>query len=187
MFLTPDSGKVLFTLICVVFSCFSFSLISCDAEESAPGTGKAAPVVEEELKNPGLEHLKEKASGGTPESMREYIRALERELEKLSKKYPQATIKDVRIGRNKKNMDIDVTFSIKNRKGIKSFIKGYLFYRRKGGGKFEQARKNGVPIFISREFTPENVTETRKVEDSMPYADLNVGQPRDLRFDFYIY
>ena len=185
MFATMNSGKVVFTLMCVVFSCFLFFLMSCDTNSDIQ-TEKRAVEVSEKLENTKLElePIADELWRQTPESVREYIRNLEKLVEKL----PQATIENVEIKPKKSNMDINVTFNIKNRKDIECFVNGYLFQRRKKGERFEKLEnKKGKPISISEKFTPKRVTETQTVKFSISYAELNVTQRRELQFDFYIY
>lgn len=177
MFATTNSGKVVFTLICIVFSCFLFFLMSCD-------TNSDIQAEKPENTKPELEPIADELWQQTPESVREYIINLEKLVEKL----PQATIENVEIKPKKSNMDIDVTFNIKNRKDIECSVTGYLYQRRKEGKKFEKLEdKKGKHISISKKFTPKLVTERRTVTLSISYAELNVTQQRELKFDFYIY
>ena len=193
MLATMGSGKVAFTLICVVFSCFSFLLMSCDTDDdiqelrdARDQAEKRAVEVAEEPENTKreLEPLTEELWRQTPERVREYIKKLEKLVEKL----PQATIKEVRLDRKKKDMDVYVRFNIKNRKNIECFVNGYFFQRRKKGEKFEKLiDENEKPISISEKFTAEHVTESRTVKFSISYAELHVTQPRELSIVFYIY
>ena len=185
MFATMDSGKVVFTLICVVFICFLFFLMSCDTNSDIQAEKHAVEVAEElENTKPELEPITDELWRQTPESVREYIR----DLEKLVEKLPQAKIENVQIDPKKKDMDIYVRFNIKNRKDIECSVNGYLFQRRKKGEKFEKLEdKKEKPISISEKFTPKLVRDTRTVKFSISYAELNVTQRRELRFDFYIY
>ena len=196
MFATMNSGKVLLTLICIVFSCFSLTLISCGTDSEtlrAERAEKLAAKLERELENTQaeLERLKEELNPSTPERLKdtpERLRERIRELEELVEKLPQANIENVRIDQRKKDMDIYVKFNIKNRKDIECFVEGDLFQRRKEGEKFEKLEdKKGKPISISEKFTPKDVEETQTVKLSISYAELNVTQRRELKFDFHIY
>ena len=96
---------------------------------------------------------------------------------------PQATITNVRIAEKKKDIDILVTFSIKNRKNSKGLVIA-SFYFANG----QPLRNRNGPISISEEFTPKQVNEKeRTVKLSMSYAELNIAQPSKLQFRFRIY
>lgn len=181
-----NSRKVLFVLICVVLSSFSFSMIGCDGDVQALRAARARAEQRAETAEKELARVKSELAGvkteleeGIPESMRKRIR----ELEKLIEKLPQATIRDVKIDEKKKNIDITVKFDIKNRKGIEGSVKGY-FYFQDGPALLD---KNGVPISISKDFTPKGVAETQTVKLSTSHAELNIKQPYDLKFTFSIY
>lgn len=114
MFATMNSDKVLFTLICIGFSCFSFALMSCDTNSdmqelraARDRAEKRAAAVTAELKDTKteLERVKAELRRGIPESAQKRII----ELEKLVEKLPQATIENVRVDPKKKDMDIYVT------------------------------------------------------------------------------
>ena len=110
--------------------------------------------------------------------------AEKKKLEQLVSLVPQVEIKDVRTDVKKKEMDISVIFSIKNRKDIKGWVYAYFYFQ--DGEKLEN--KKGKPIFIRKEFTPKSVTvETQPVKLSMPYDKLNTSQPSKLKFDVRIY
>ena len=190
---TMDSGKVLFTLIYAVFSCFSFSLIGCGTDSEIQELRSAlerAEKSEAEMAEE-LERLKKEWRRPLSGSGQKRVAELKKrvaELEKLVEKLPQATIEGIRIDQKKKNIDISVTFNIKNRKGIKCFVNGYFFQRRHSSEKFKELQdKKGSPISISEEFTPKRVIETRTVKFSISHAELNVSQARELRFDSHIY
>lgn len=207
MFATMNSGKVVFTLIYLIFSCFSFSLMSCNTDSDIQGLRAALNRAEEreaevtaELKDTKaeLERVKVELRSGIPENEQKRIIELEKlvenkqkrivELEKLVEKVPQATIEKVKIDQKNNNMDIHVTFSIENRKDIECFVIGSLYQRRTKIEKFQKLEnKNGDPISISERFTPKRVTETQTVKLSISYAELNVTQRRELRFTFDIY
>ena len=104
-------------------------------------------------------------------------------LEKLVSLVPQAEIKDVRIQEKGKNINISVTFSIKNRKDIESSVKVFFFFKKNGRALRD---KNG-PISISEKFTPKRIKDTQTVKLSISHAKLNLAQPSDLIFQFRIY
>ena len=104
--------------------------------------------------------------------------------EKIVSLVPQAKINVVRINKKKTNIDIDVEFSIKNRKGIKCSVIGD-FYLKNGRKLLDKNRKQ---IRISEEFTPKKVrVEKMNVNFSIRYARLNLGQPEHLEIEFRIY
>ena len=47
--------------------------------------------------------------------------------------------------------------------------------------------EKGSQIFIRGAFTPEDVIDPQTVKLSISYAELNVNQARELRFDAYIF
>ena len=97
---------------------------------------------------------------------------------------PEATIHDVRIDEKKSDIDIYVKFNIKNRKGIKCSIYGYLYLE--NGQRLLD--KNGNPISLRKEFTPKKVTEENlNAKLSIKHVKLNLGQPDDIVFIFRIY
>ena len=179
MFATMNSRKVLFALICVAFNAFLFSLIGCDSDVKALRTELERAEQRAQKAEAELARVKAELAKGIPGSTQKRIT----ELEKLVEKAPRATISDVKIADKKKNIDITVTFYIKNRKGIEVSVKGYFYF------KDGQALlgKNGDPISISKDFTPKDVEETPTVAISMSYDKLNVKQPYDLKFIFRIY
>lgn len=103
--------------------------------------------------------------------------------ENLIRFVPQAVIKDVRTDVKKKEMDISVTFSIKNRKDVDGQVRTYFYFQ--DGEKLKDKRGNQIVIW--KKFTPKRVTETQTVKLSMPYDKLNTSQPSKLKFDVRIY
>ena len=104
-------------------------------------------------------------------------------LEKLVSLVPQAEIKDVRIQEKGRNINISVTFSIKNRKDIEGSVKVFFFFKKNG----RALRDKDGPISISEKFMPKRVPETLTVKLSISHAKLNLAQPSDLIFKFRIY
>ena len=153
-------------------------------------TAESAKARAESARDKALENLKTAESAkARAESARD--KALEqakvaeegkKNLEKLVSLVPHAEIKDVRPNLKKKGMDISVTFSIKNRKDIEGWVYVYFYFQ--NGEKLLNKNK---PIFIKEAFTPERVTEIQTVELSMPYANLNVELPDELKFNVHIY
>lgn len=104
-------------------------------------------------------------------------------LEKLVSLVPQAEIIRVQPDVKKKEMDISVTFSIKNRKDIDGRVYAYFYFQ--DGEKLRS--KRGNQIVITERFTPKSATETLTVTLSMPYDKLNTSQPSKLKFNVRIY
>lgn len=191
MFMTINSGKASFVVVCLVFSSFCFFMIGCDgnndnqdlraelerARQRAETAEKEREKVEAEL-----DRFKKEFKEGAPERTQKYIEQLEKQNEKV----PEAIVQDVKIAMNKKRkrMDITVKFDIKNRKDIKGLVKGSVYFVENERALLD---KNGREISISEEFTPKLVKDTLTVEYSMPYDKLNVKQPYDLKFIFRIY
>ena len=103
-------------------------------------------------------------------------------LEKLVSLVPQATIKNVRITEKRKDIDILVTFEIKNRKDIEGSVKASFYF---ANGR--ALRNKDGPISRSKKFTPKKVTETLTEKLSISYTELNIAQRSDLKFTFRIY
>ena len=191
MFMTINSGKASFVMVCLVFSSFCFLMIGCDghndnqdlrtelerARQRAETAEKEREKVEAEL-----DRFKKEFKEGAPEKTQKYIE----ELEKQNEKVPEAIIQDVKITmiKKRKRMNITVKFDIKNRKDIKGLVKGSVYFVENERALLD---KNGREISISEEFTPKLVKDTLTVEYSMPYDKLNVKQPYDLQFIFRIY
>ena len=90
---------------------------------------------------------------------------------------------DVQTDVKKKEMDISVIFSIKNRKDIEGWVYAYFYFQ--DGERLRDKKKK--PIFIRKEFTPKRVEETQTVKLSMLYDKLNTSQPSKLKFNVRIY
>ena len=198
MFGTIDPGKVLFVLMCVLFG---FWGCNRDREIQELQTARAraerrAQTAKTELESTKaklestkaelestkaeLESTKAELQHGIPQSMQKRIT----ELEKLTEKLPRVIINNVQLERKKKGMDIAVKFNIYNRRGIEGSVKVSFYLQ--GGPALED--KHGRKITISKKFTPKRVKdEGVKVTLSMSYADLNVKQPRDLKFILRVY
>ena len=160
------------------------------ASQSLKTTESAKARAESNL-NTALRRVKaaesaERRSISERNKARERAKIAEEEKEKLEKLVslvPQAVIEGVRTDVKRKQMDISVTFSIKNRKDIDGWVYVYFYFQ--DGEKLEDKKEK--PIFIREEFTPESVTDTQTVKLSMPYDKFNTSQPSKLKFNVRIY
>lgn len=179
MFTTMNSGKALFALICVVFSLFS--IIGCDEDGKIQAPQTALTQAEKRAQNAEakLKRVEAELKQITPENVQKYITVLEKLVEKL----PRAIIDDVQLERKKKSMNITAKFHIYNRKGIEGSVE-VSFYLQED---LALKDKNGYKIIIRKKFTPKDVEDTLIVKLSMSDAELNVKQPRDLKFILRIY
>ena len=186
----------------VVLMCVLFGFLGCNrdreiqklqtardrAERRVQTTKTELESVKAELKsanaklesaNAKLESANAKLQQGISQSMRKRIT----ELEKLTEKLPRVIINDVQLERKKKDMDITVKFNIYNRRGIEGSVK-VSFHHQEGPALRDKRNRE---IAISKKFTPKRVKDALTVKLSMSYAELNVKQPRDLKFKLRVY
>ena len=182
MFTTMNSGNALFALICVVFC--SFSIIGCDADRNTQALNAKLARAEKRAQNAEVKLKQVEADLERAKAkLKQRISGNIAEFEELIEKIPQAIIEKVQTEQKKKSMDINVKFHIYNRKGIEGSVN--VSFHLEEGPALED--KNRRKITISEKFTPKRVEDTLTVKLSMSYDQLNVKQPRSLKFILRIY